>query len=131
MAKFAKTVPEEKQAVEFLANERTFLAWVRTSVALISLGFVLSKFHLWIQQTQNTRGGSAGNDPGSSFKIGIGMVAFGGVVALMAAWRYHVVNRAIETGRVTADRGLIFLITFFVAILVVAMIAVLITTAGR
>jgi len=39
-------VQEEKLATEFLANERTFLAWVRTSIAVISLGFVVAKFGL-------------------------------------------------------------------------------------
>src|SRR5262249_5560162 len=34
-------VPEENRAAEHLANERTFLAWVRTNIALLSLGFLL------------------------------------------------------------------------------------------
>lgn len=31
---------------DHLANERTLLAWVRTAVALIGLGFVVSKFSI-------------------------------------------------------------------------------------
>jgi putative membrane protein len=30
------------------ANERTFLAWVRTGVAIIALGFVIEKFNLFV-----------------------------------------------------------------------------------
>ena len=30
-------------ATEYLANERTFLAWVRTGIAVITLGFALAK----------------------------------------------------------------------------------------
>ncbi len=37
-------VPEEKRATEYLANERTFLAWIRTSIAVISFGFVITRF---------------------------------------------------------------------------------------
>ena len=38
-----REVPEERRAAEHLDNERTFLAWVRTNVALISLGIVLAR----------------------------------------------------------------------------------------
>ena len=30
------------------ANERTFLAWVRTGIAVIALGFVVEKFNLFL-----------------------------------------------------------------------------------
>ena len=29
------------------ANERTFLAWVRTGIAVIAFGFVIEKFNLF------------------------------------------------------------------------------------
>jgi putative membrane protein len=37
-------LPEDRRAAEYLANERTFLAWIRTSIAVITLGFVIAKF---------------------------------------------------------------------------------------
>ena len=37
-------VSEDRKATEHLANERTFLAWIRTSIAVITLGFVMAKF---------------------------------------------------------------------------------------
>jgi putative membrane protein len=37
-------------AADYLANERTFLAWVRTSIALMGFGFVIVKFALFIRQ---------------------------------------------------------------------------------
>jgi len=37
-------MPEDRKATEYLANERTFLAWIRTSIAVISLGFVIAKW---------------------------------------------------------------------------------------
>jgi len=43
------------------------------------------------------------------------MMAFGGLLPIMAAWRYYVVNRAIERGAVKSERGTVA----FVALLVV------------
>src|SRR5258707_822202 len=40
----------DKIEAEILANERTFLAWVRTSIAVMSLGFVIARFSLWIRE---------------------------------------------------------------------------------
>lgn len=33
-----------------LANERTILTWIRTSIALMGFGFVVVKFSLFIRQ---------------------------------------------------------------------------------
>ncbi|MBA2704726.1 MAG: DUF202 domain-containing protein [Blastocatellia bacterium] len=123
-------ISEEKRATEYLANERTFLAWIRTSIAVVSLGFVVAKFSLWLREL------ALRLDPqmqayrtGTSLPIGVTMMALGGVLAGLAAWRYHVVNRDIERGRVTADRGLVVLVTAMVAVLSVAMIIYMLLTA--
>jgi inner membrane protein YidH len=44
--------PDERttRAREHLANERTLLAWVRTAVALMGLGFVVARFGLFLRQ---------------------------------------------------------------------------------
>ncbi len=36
------------------ANERTFLAWVRTGIAIIALGFVIEKFNLFLLTVAKT-----------------------------------------------------------------------------
>lgn len=38
------------------ANERTFLAWVRTGIAVIALGFVIEKFNLFVRTLAQTAG---------------------------------------------------------------------------
>ncbi len=126
------SVPEDKQATEFLANERTFLAWIRTSVSVISLGFVIAKFRIWLEDS-----GRAGFAPaphsklGDSFQIGLGMMALGGLLTLLAAWRYHVVNGQIERGKVSADRGLIILVSVLVVLLAAVMIVTMVTTSAQ
>ena len=37
-------------ARDHMANERTFLAWIRTSIGIMAFGFVVEKFALFIKQ---------------------------------------------------------------------------------
>jgi inner membrane protein YidH len=126
------TIDESKRATEYLANERTFLAWIRTSVAVVSLGFVLARFSVWLREFAIQRQPQFPvHRGGISQIIGVGMMMFGGLLSVLAAWRYHVVNRDIERGQVTADRGLVILVTVMVALLSIAMILFALLTAGQ
>jgi putative membrane protein len=115
-------VPEEKRATEYLANERTFLAWIRTSIAVISAGIVISRLAIWFHYLIPTRKEAPAQNS-FSFVVGLAMIILGGVVSLLAVWRYHVVNRAIDEGRVKPDRGLVFLVTFLVVLLAAGVVA--------
>jgi putative membrane protein len=120
-------VPEEKRATEYLANERTFLAWIRTSIALISVGFLITRFGVWIHFSQMSE--PTGSPKfGKAFVMGVAMMALGAVIAIAATRRYHVVNRAIDEGRVQADRGLVILVTILVVTLTAAIIAFMLFT---
>ena len=126
------TIDESKRATEYLANERTFLAWIRTSVAVVSLGFVLARFSVWLREFAIQRAPQLPvQRAGISLPIGVGMMVFGGLLSVLAAWRYHVVNRDIERGKVRADRGLVILVTVAMALLSGAMIAFALLTAGQ
>ena len=41
-------LPKAGRAAEYLANQRTLLAWIRTSIAAISFGFVTGKLNLML-----------------------------------------------------------------------------------
>lgn len=127
----AIAVPPKQLAAEYLANERTFLAWVRTSIAVITLGFVVAKFGLWLGELALTSAQFARIRTGASIPVGIGMMLFGGLLVVLAAWRYTVVNRQIECGEVKADRGLIILITLLVLVLSLVMTAYLLVAVNR
>ena len=123
-------VGEVKRTTEYLANERTFLAWIRTSIAILSLGFVVAKFSVWLRELSvQLTPHLPTRQPGAAMPIGVAMMVLGGVLALLAAWRYHAVNRAIEAGNVTADRGLVILVTVMVTLLCAAMIVYMLLTA--
>ena len=123
-------VPEDKLATEYLANERTFLAWIRTSISLISLGFVIARFSLWLHELATPASSrEAMNHSGASLPIGLSMVAVGGAFAALAAWRYHSVNRAIEQESVKADRALIVAAAGVVVLIAAAMVVYMVALA--
>ena len=124
--------PADKRATEYLANERTFLAWIRTSIAVISLGFVVAKFSVWLNElAAKLQPGVKLHHSGAAMLIGVSIMALGGLLALLAAWRYDVVNRAIESGVVRPDRRLMFVVTAMVAMMCVAMIVYMLLTAQQ
>jgi putative membrane protein len=121
----------DKIEAEILANERTFLAWVRTSIAVMSLGFVIARFSLWMREL------SSGVNPamrvhrtGISEALGECMIGLGAVLTAFAAWRYRVVNRAIKRGEIEADTGMVMAITAIILTTAVAVIIYMIISAA-
>lgn len=92
---------------QYLANERTFLAWLRTSIALIGLGFVVARFGLFLREfqvviQQQERTGSFGKGllsehPFSSF-LGVVMIALGVALVVYSLKSYRDGNKQIESG---------------------------------
>lgn len=74
----------ESTARDHLANERTFLAWVRTALGLIGLGVLVAK----LVQTEGSGADWAG----------LALVVFGGVVLLYSLGRYQRVVSHLEQG---------------------------------
>jgi putative membrane protein len=113
-------VPNDRRAAEYLANERTFLAWLRTSIAILSLGFALAKFSVWMRDL-GLQLHRPFPEAETSVPMGEALMAFGGLLTLLAAWHYHAINRAIEEDRVRPNRALVALITAAVVLLALVM----------
>jgi inner membrane protein YidH len=121
----------DKIESEILANERTFLAWVRTSIAVMSLGFVVARFSLWMREVATrvnpqmpTRGS------GLSAPLGECMIGAGALITVFAAWRYHVINRSIRRGEIQADPQMVTAVTAIVVLAAGAVIVYMVVSAG-
>ena len=84
-----------------MANERTFLAWIRTSIGIMAFGFVLERFALFIKQmTYVLRESSVANalppSSGSTSIAGIFLVGLGALMCVLALIRYKKVERQID-----------------------------------
>ena len=80
-----------------MANERTFLAWIRTSIAIMAFGFVVEKFSLFVKQMGYYLGKEVSPPPpGQSSIIGIVLVGLGVIMGVLAFLRYKKVEQQID-----------------------------------
>lgn len=119
--------PPKSHASDYMANERTYLAWIRTAVSLIGLGFVLAKFSLYLHEFFSQVDPQKGHRLGLSMPLGEGLMAVGALLALLAAWRYRAVNRAIRQGEVEPDDRMVYGLTALVLLLGLAAIVLMLT----
>ena len=85
------------------ANERTMLAWIRTGIAMMAVGFAIARFALYLRDAQNVAVTGATHSAGS-VALGGALVALGLVTNLWATVRYRAVRRAIDA-RTPIDAG--------------------------
>jgi putative membrane protein len=82
----------------YLAAERTFLSWIRTSVSLMGFGFLIARFALFVREYGLTTGLSAAGRPVVATWVGFGMVCVGVAVCVLAAARHRAYIQALEQG---------------------------------
>jgi len=101
-----------------MANERTFLAWIRTSVAVMAFGFVVEKFSLFVKQMAYYMGKEASPPaPGYSSIIGILLVGLGMLMGVLAFIRYKKVERQIDEDTYTPSGILSVLLSISVIVI--------------
>ncbi len=87
-----------------MANARTLLAWLRTAIALIGLGFVVARFGLFLRELGATAGSPANQSAsGLSALVGVGVVLVGVLLAGLATDRFLKTRKQIEGGRFVVD----------------------------
>ncbi len=98
-----------------MANERTFLAWVRTAIGIMAFGFVVEKFAFFIRHFQDYFGsGQAIPSQGFSQPAGISLVAFGMLITAFAFFRYRTMEKELDEGTYKPNILLTTTLTFFV-----------------
>ncbi len=106
------------------ANERTFLAWVRTAIAIMAFGFLVQKFDLFLRiagQTLGTRTVSAGSQVIGT-TAGLLLIVLGGAMMVFAAIRFRQTALAIEAQDVQPGPGARMDITLVMLLLLLGII---------
>ena len=94
--------PERDPRVYFAA-ERTFLAWVRTGLALMGFGFVVARFGLFLREM--ARIGTTASSGGVSLWAGTALVVLGAAVNLQAALAHIRYRKRFEAGNPMPERS--------------------------
>jgi putative membrane protein len=108
------------RASDHLANERTFLAWVRTGIAIVVFGFAIGRFAIAIRQFMQIEGRS---NTSTGFTAWFGAIAIvaGVLLTLAGLVRYRQTRAQLESGTFTPAGFLIDLVAILVALAGVAL----------
>src|SRR6266852_890900 len=85
-------------ATDYLAVERTVLAWIRTGIALMGLGFVLARFGLFLQEFNHLQPDFQVKQYGISLWIGVALILMGVSVCLLSMFRHLRMLKQLEAG---------------------------------
>jgi putative membrane protein len=114
-------------ATDHLANERTFLAGIRTGVGIMAFGFVVVKFSLFVKQLSlllNKQNPIP--QKGYSAILGIVLVSVGMITSVLAYIRFKNVERQLEEGNYKQSSVLLTIVTFLILLVSAFLIVYLI-----
>ena len=118
-----------KKVTDHLANERTFLAWVRTGLATITFGFVVERFGLLLREL----GFKSGLDPVLSVHyssiIGVTLTLLGVVIMIVALVNFLQIRRSIDKEQFHPQAGFAILLTILASLIGVLLAVYLLLTA--
>jgi putative membrane protein len=113
MEKNSSTSPQKPAGpADYLANERTFLAWIRTSIAIMGFGFVIVKFAVFIRQVALMMGSPVETPQNRhSAIVGIVMVVVGALMATFSYLRYSQIEKKLHQSEYFPSKNLSLLVT--------------------
>lgn len=124
----AEELPSGK-ASDHLANERTYLAWVRTSIGIMAFGFVVVKFSLFVKQLSLVLGRQlVVHQKGYSAVIGILLVAAGAVSLVLSFLQYKRTQKQLRSGAYEPSSALTLWLTAFILLISICLIVYLINS---
>jgi putative membrane protein len=119
-------VPEDSnKASNHLANERTFLAWVRTSVAIVVFGFAIGRFAIALRQLTAFQGHPA-KTTGLSVWMGMISIVAGVVMVIAGLVRYRKTRMLLDEGKFEPAGFIVDLVTILTVLFGLALAGYLI-----
>jgi len=89
------------------ANERTFLAWVRTAIAVMAFGFLVERFDLFLKLVAPSLAGRSLSVPSQKFgnEAGLALIILGTAIVAIAAVRFLRTAKAIDSDAIRPGLG--------------------------
>jgi putative membrane protein len=87
-----------KRYTDHSANERTYLAWIRTAIAIMAFGFLIEKFDLFVTYLGQSIGDVRHFKPSLLAElVGLGLFLVGILIVVSATVRFFLYKKAIES----------------------------------
>jgi putative membrane protein len=115
------------RARDHLANERTFLAWVRTGAAIVVFGFAIGRFSIAMRQLTALSGHPV-RTAGFSVWMGASSIAAGVVLGIAGLMRYRKTRVQLDAGTFEPAGFVLDLVTTLMVLFGLALAAYLIYT---
>jgi putative membrane protein len=108
---------------DYLAAERTFLAWIRTGLALMGFGFVVARFGLFLEQIQAFRAVAPQKGFGLSLWFGTALIVAGVILNIFAGSHHLKLVQKLDSGDISRSHptALAVAVAFFLAVVGLAM----------
>jgi putative membrane protein len=120
------------RASDHMANERTFLAWIRTSIGIMAFGFVVERFTLFLAEVSEFLGSPLGHGHVSKAmrntysSYGIFLVALGSIICVLAFIKYKQVEKQLNEGCYNPSKVLDIMLTLSVLLIGISLFIYLI-----
>jgi putative membrane protein len=88
----------------YFAAERTFLAWIRTGLALMGIGFAVSRFGLFLREIGASESHISVHATGLSRWSGVALVGLGVIVNISSVVRHFQLVHELNSGTWVAGR---------------------------
>jgi putative membrane protein len=117
---------------DYLAAERTVLAWLRTGLALMGFGFVVARFGLFLEQVQIVDHTPAVHSSGLSLLLGTALILAGIAVNALSAWRHMRVVRLLDENKMPSagSTAQVVAVAAFLALVGIAMAVYVLVVGG-
>jgi putative membrane protein len=115
------------RARDHLANERTFLAWIRTGIAGVVFGFAIGRFAIAIRQWMALQGqGNTATTTGISVWFGMTAILGGALICVVGLVRYRRTREQIDAGNFEPAGYIVDLVAIVTAVFGLALAAYLV-----
>lgn len=118
------------RARDHLANERTFLAWVRTGAAIVVFGFAIGRFSIALRQLTALEGHPL-HRSGISVWMGAASIVLGVLLVLAGLVRYRKTRVRLDQGTFEPAGFVLDLVTILTVLFGLALAGYLIYTEKR
>jgi len=125
----SKGVGISKKVTDHLANQRTFLAWVRTGLATMAFGFVVERFGLLLRELGLKTAITNILPVHYSSFFGVSLTILGVVVIIVALLEFLHIRRSIDSESFQPPASFAIVLTILVSLIGILLAVYLILTA--